>query len=296
VDVPIEWIRREEQAALEIEECIKSASTFQELLETHLRLTTSSRMIAVELQYELEWRARAAVMLGRIRALASFRRWPMPSREKNVCLDIGCGKGAMLPDLATLFEHVVGVEYYLPYLVFAKGLLQFEKVDNVTLVCGSAMALPFSDETFRFVSMIDVIEHLADQHVGVSEASRATSSDGFVYLNSPNRYNMLTPEDHVGLMWLGLVPRAFVKRYVRWRTGEGYEGVWPISRRKLRRLLDTLPGEYVLKGLVLTGSEPSPIKRFVRTVPGLLGLVNSVLRPVLPSYNALYRKVAAEGQ
>jgi hypothetical protein len=54
-----------------------------------------------------------------------------------------------------------------------------------------------------------------------------------VHLRTTNRFSAL-PEPHVHVWGVGWLPRRAADRYVRWRTGEGYEHLRPSSARELR--------------------------------------------------------------
>ena len=52
-------------------------------------------------------------------------------------------------------------------------------------VCGSAMALPFADETFDVVCAFDVVEHCAPEAVAVRELSRVLKPGGRLLISVP---------------------------------------------------------------------------------------------------------------
>jgi SAM-dependent methyltransferase len=52
-------------------------------------------------------------------------------------------------------------------------------------VCGSALQLPFADESFDVVGAFDVVEHLDPEHVGIAELSRVLRPGGRLLISVP---------------------------------------------------------------------------------------------------------------
>lgn len=63
--------------------------------------------------------------------------------------------------------------------LFSEGLVPGEGV------CGSAMALPFSDGAFDVVAAFDVVEHCEDEALAVSELARVLAPAGRMLLSVP---------------------------------------------------------------------------------------------------------------
>jgi hypothetical protein len=99
---------------------------------------------------------------------------------------------------------------------------------------------------------------------------------GAVFLNTVNRYS-LAPEPHVNLWGVGLLPRAFQDRYVRWRRGVGYVNIRPLSYPELRRLAtrhfsscDVSPGDVpdaVVAGLPVGKRVLVHLYRLLKRIP-----------------------------
>jgi SAM-dependent methyltransferase len=147
-------------------------------------------------------------------------------RKGDVALVAGCGVGACLVPLLRDFDHIIGVDPDLEVLILCKRAAEDLGATNVTLFQGIAQDLPLDDKCVDFIIAEDVIEHLIDIDSAFSELGRVLAVDGVFVGNSVNRYNLLRPEPHVKLWFMGLLPRALQKRYARWRRGvEGYD-VW----------------------------------------------------------------------
>lgn len=158
------------------------------------------------------------------------------AREDDVApdgpwLDLGCGTG----DLAAAApgRPVVGIDIALRWLVVARKRPGWDPVAR-PLVCCCAEALPFVDASFGRVLSLGLLEHCADPDPIAAEARRVLRPGGIMRLRTTNRYSAL-PEPHVGVWGVGLLPRHWADRYVRWRSGQGYLHHRPLSPRELAR-------------------------------------------------------------
>lgn len=103
--------------------------------------------------------------------------------EKNV-LDVGAGDG-----LITHLLGARGIEYE------AEGV-RLAQEKGVDVIQGDAYNLPFPDNSFEAVTMIDVIEHLDDPLKALKEARRVAP---VLYINTPPKKDdgTLTDKFHV---------------------------------------------------------------------------------------------------
>lgn len=100
-------------------------------------------------------------------------------------LDIGCGTGANLPMLLSLAQQkvqVVGVDFSSLALDFARSQAQAERLQ---LLQGDALHLPFKDNSFDAVTMLDVLEHLKDDHHALREVRRVLRPGGAIIWSVP---------------------------------------------------------------------------------------------------------------
>jgi 2-polyprenyl-3-methyl-5-hydroxy-6-metoxy-1,4-benzoquinol methylase len=93
-------------------------------------------------------------------------------------LDVGCGTGSVVAALNTERE-VVGCEYS------EHALKLCGRRGPLTLVKSTAEILPFKDESFDAVTMLDVIEHLDKDLESLKEAVRVLKPDGHVIITVP---------------------------------------------------------------------------------------------------------------
>jgi SAM-dependent methyltransferase len=95
-------------------------------------------------------------------------------------LDVGCGTGANLVDMAPPESAVRGVGLDLSFealrLCRRRGLFR--------LVLGTAERLPFRSGVFRGVSCRDVLAHVPDDHEAAREIARVAAPGAVVYLTT----------------------------------------------------------------------------------------------------------------
>lgn len=104
-------------------------------------------------------------------------------REKNV-LDVGAGDG-----LITHLLGAKGIEYE------AEGV-RLAQEKGVDVIQGDAYALPFGNDSFEAVTMIDVLEHFETPWIALQEAKRVAP---LLYVNTPPKKDdgTLTDSFHV---------------------------------------------------------------------------------------------------
>jgi len=109
-------------------------------------------------------------------------------------LDMGCGRGEIVLHAARRGAEVVGIDYSADCLRLTRRTLEVAPErdrDRVTLSQADATALPFGDEVFERVLMLDLVEHLFDWQLSraLREAYRVLSPQGYLVLHTlPNRW------------------------------------------------------------------------------------------------------------
>jgi SAM-dependent methyltransferase len=64
-------------------------------------------------------------------------------------------------------------------------------------LCGDLNSLPYRNETFDFVSALDVLEHIKDDELAISEISRIIKKNGVVVITVPHRMKYYTTQDRI---------------------------------------------------------------------------------------------------
>ncbi|MFP4056860.1 MAG: methyltransferase domain-containing protein [Candidatus Brocadiia bacterium] len=199
-------------------------------------------------------------------------------RPRGVALDVGCGMGSAVFALARRARLAVGLDILLTDLLLARKRFAEAGLDNVAFVCASATALPLREGAVDLANATDVIEHLPDPRAFLAEAQRALRPGGALFLNSPNRFTVLTREPHVRLWGVGWLPRRWMEPYVRWRRGRAYRGKRLLSVFELRRLLrQTFGGSWAIRAFVPRAGLGGLLRR----------VLGAVAKPVLPQHHVL---------
>jgi len=176
----------------------------------------------------------ALELVGRKPKAEKIRRLiPIPDNGQATLrlLEVGTGSGAIaqfFSDLASLHFDVWAVDVEDQRIV-TEGY-QFRLYDG--------QKLPFDDELFDVVISNHVIEHVgnrAQQASHISELCRVLRPDGYIYLATPSRWQVIEP--HFSLPFLSWIPRRWRDRYVRF-AGKGEKYDCDLLRpRELQQLL-----------------------------------------------------------
>lgn len=92
------------------------------------------------------------------------------SHGKDV-LEVGCGTGMILKDIAPVANRAVGID-------ISRGMLAKAHERGLDVLEGSATALPFCDESFDFVYSFKVLAHVEDIRTAMSEVGRVLRPGG----------------------------------------------------------------------------------------------------------------------
>jgi ubiquinone/menaquinone biosynthesis C-methylase UbiE len=109
-------------------------------------------------------------------------------RPGDALLDVGTGRGELL--IAAIergASRAIGVEYSEAAVALARTTLERCGADDrVEVVMADARGLPFEDESFDLVTMLDVVEHLtaAELPVALAEARRVLRRDGRIFIHT----------------------------------------------------------------------------------------------------------------
>lgn len=153
----------------------------------------------------------------------------------QIALDLGCGVGASSQILARQFETVIGIDSDFVSLILAQKYLEEQGVGNVILACAYAQKLPIASEIVDYAIAQNVLEHLFDVETALRNLNRVLNKSGCFCGDSRNRYDLLFPEPHVKLHWVGFWPRRWQAWYVWQFRKTGYEHTQLLSLPELNR-------------------------------------------------------------
>jgi ubiquinone/menaquinone biosynthesis C-methylase UbiE len=109
--------------------------------------------------------------------LALLDKYAGPGKRDRKVLDVGAGAGNMMHQLAQ-YGEVIGLEYNpkpIP-VAHARGF---------DVRQGSATDIPFADDTFDIVALLDTVEHIADEAAVLQETFRVTKPGGYMIVTVP---------------------------------------------------------------------------------------------------------------
>jgi ubiquinone/menaquinone biosynthesis C-methylase UbiE len=161
-------------------------------------------------------------------------------RPGDRVLEIGCGIGAVVSELAGRGCHVTGTDISRVAIEYGRS-----KCPGLDLQVQAAEELAFADETFDVVLSFDLFEHIAriDRHV--SEVHRVLKPHGHYLFQTPNKLSNATFEtlSHKSLKWRRYHPSLHTPGQLRRRLARhGFEvsfvkvnSINEFTRAKLKR-------------------------------------------------------------
>jgi len=100
--------------------------------------------------------------------------------KPGAVLDIGCGTGAMLEYLSRTSEDVVGIDNNLLPILYSKNRSGVKR-----LVACDARFISMKDNAFDLVIASDLLEHIAEDEMVLSEIARILKSKGKLIVTVP---------------------------------------------------------------------------------------------------------------
>jgi 2-polyprenyl-6-hydroxyphenyl methylase/3-demethylubiquinone-9 3-methyltransferase len=100
--------------------------------------------------------------------------------------DIGCGAGTQSLLWAELGHHVHGLDVNGPLLELARKRAA-EAGYSIDVRVGSAVKLPWADESMDVCLLIELLEHVADWQPCLAECQRVLKPGGILFLTTSNK-------------------------------------------------------------------------------------------------------------
>jgi 2-polyprenyl-3-methyl-5-hydroxy-6-metoxy-1,4-benzoquinol methylase len=103
-------------------------------------------------------------------------------------LDIGCGRGELVKECNRLGAWTMGIDYSIAAVRISR-----DTAKSGVIIAASATYLPFSEETFDKVTLLDVVEHLDsfDLSACFEEIHRVLRKEGILLISTPNTFRKL---------------------------------------------------------------------------------------------------------
>ena len=134
-----------------------------------------------DLQYKIIYETELSHWWYRVRRkilLDLMRKQVLNRIQRPKILDVGCGMGALLKELENV-GVVHGVDISQEALDFCKK----RGITNVSL--GNITKIPYPDNCFDVVLVLDVLEHVDDDTRGIREMRRIVKSNGTIIVFVP---------------------------------------------------------------------------------------------------------------
>ncbi len=180
-------------------------------------------------------------------------------------LEVGCGTGLILRDTHDVAAHATGVD-------LSHGMLRMARKRNLSVIQGSATALPLPSNHFDLVYSFKVLAHVPDLPLALEEMARVTKPGGRLVLEFYNRDSLrylirrIRPAGTIG-------PNTTEKDvYTRFHTAQELRAMLPSSLQieefRGLRLATVLPQIFKVPvvGRLWAGLEDllaqSPLKRY----------------------------------
>ncbi len=174
------------------------------------------------------------------------QRWWQRSRYKNIMsllgefkgkgavLDIGCGCSRIIQNL----PHAVAFDYSLKKL-------RFLKKTNPLRVCGSALELPFKDQSFDCIIHSQLIEHLPRDDKIFTELRRVLKPKGTLIMGTVDYGTFIWPliEKIYGI----LMPHAYADEHITHYTLDSLQATLLDFGFKTTQVKTIVRGEITLK-------------------------------------------------
>ncbi|HOX28938.1 MAG TPA: class I SAM-dependent methyltransferase, partial [bacterium] len=156
--------------------------------------------------------------------------------DESVCLDLGCGWGAVAVGLAERCGQVYAMDATWERLRMLVLRKEQEHIDNLHPVYGGTnLSFPFRRDSFDLISLVGVLEWIPqwkkDMHPwachihALKKLHGHLKDNGSIYIAIENRtgYNyIMGRKDHNGVRFVSLMPRPLADVVSRISTGSGY--------------------------------------------------------------------------
>jgi ubiquinone/menaquinone biosynthesis C-methylase UbiE len=119
---------------------------------------------------------------GEVRRLFTKLSRVRAPQAGDTLLDVGCGTGAVTAALGRHGIRATGIDVVPDFVRIARELHP-----STAFEVAEAESLPFASESFTFVTLASVLEHVRDWRLTLAEAARVLTPGGVLYLHTSNR-------------------------------------------------------------------------------------------------------------
>lgn len=166
---------------------------------------------------------------------------PYLHKESSV-LDIGSGFGSFVYLLRQKKINAYGLEitdFLVKYSRERLIELSLKEPSSSIYLKGTALKLPFSNNSFDVITMWNVLEHIQDHKTALKEAFRVLKPNGKLFIDNVN-YSWCFIEPHYRVTWLPFLPKKLGIAYLKLRNlNPNYmkNGIFLVSKFSILRVL-----------------------------------------------------------
>lgn len=136
----------------------------------------------------------------------------IPDLKDKSILDIGVSRGGFTIEAAQEGAQVTGLEPSQEHI--DRTQKEIDRLNlNIKLVRGYGEEMPFPDNSFDFVNMAELIEHVDSPNHLMPEVKRVLKPRGQAYLSVPSRYSLRDP--HYELYFVNWLPRSLASSFIK---------------------------------------------------------------------------------
>ena len=119
--------------------------------------------------------------------------------ENTTTLDVGCGTGELVHEIAKLNIHAIGVDFAGEMIKLAKDIATKEGITNAEFVCASIFDHEIENNSLDVMSANGFLEYISYEQLDsfLSKAFTVLKKDGSLVLGSRNRlFNIFSMNDY----------------------------------------------------------------------------------------------------
>jgi SAM-dependent methyltransferase len=152
-------------------------------------------------------------------------------------LEIGSGFGAFLNYASSQGVAAFGIEPELPQAHISHDLLKLTGEQDTVIINSVGEKSPFQNEMFDVVYSSNVLEHVENPEIVISEALRVLKPGGYLQFIIPNYGSWY--DGHYQVLWFPNIPKFIAKVYVRilGRDPSFIDTLQLINRHQLEKIL-----------------------------------------------------------
>lgn len=197
------------------------------------------------------------------------------SLEGKTILDFGCGNGAQTIEFANLNAQIIALDIDEVDLNHLSEYLRDSDIENIKAVKYDGTTIPLEDNSVDIVLSYEVLEHVGDEALALSEIHRVLKDDGEIVFSVPNKWWIF--ETHGAylpyLKWnrvplFSWLPRFIHQRYAKARI---------YTKADIRKIL--LQSHFIVNNLYYITAPMDVVKnRFLKNILRRFVFLNDVTK------------------